>query len=150
VIRYSCHAHTHTADRAAVLVGCGPCRGHALDHLRDQAARKRKLWALQALISRIWPSFFLCCWLSAHKQHVRRVFFVTTSGVAGLRWQQAPPDGLEVGRGTTSSSHTLLQGLLLGIISGNTCVHSMRWPKPRAELWLKRCYTQYLRAVVLK
>jgi hypothetical protein len=32
--------------------------------------------------------------------------------------------------------------LLLGIISGNTCVRSMRWPpKPGAELWLKRCYS---------
>ena len=31
--------------------------------------------------------------------------------------------------------------MLLGIISGNTCVHYMRWPKPGAELWLKRCYS---------
>ena len=41
----------------------------------DQAAQNRTFWPLQALISRIWPSFFLCCWLSAHKQHTRRVFF---------------------------------------------------------------------------
>jgi hypothetical protein len=42
-----------------------------------------------------------------------------------------------------SSSHALLPGarLLLGIVSGNTCVHSMRWPKLGAELWLKRCYS---------
>jgi hypothetical protein len=39
---------------------CGACgeEGEITDHLRDQAARKRKLWALQALINRIWPSFF--------------------------------------------------------------------------------------------
>jgi hypothetical protein len=59
------------------------------DHLRDQAARKRKLWALQALqalISRIWPSFFLCCWLGAHI--INNIFveflFVATSGVVGI------------------------------------------------------------------
>jgi hypothetical protein len=33
--------------------------------------------------------------------------------------------------------------LLLGIISGNTCVHSMRWPKLGAEIWLKRCYSAH-------
>jgi hypothetical protein len=49
---------------------------------------------LQALISRTWPSFFLCCWLSAHKQHMRRVFFRRDiSGVVGLRWQQGTPMG---------------------------------------------------------
>ena len=69
-------------------------------------------------------------------------FFVTTSGVVELRWQQGTQRA--GGRSwTTSSSHTLLPGarLLLSIISGNTCVHSMRWPKPGAELWLKRCYS---------
>jgi hypothetical protein len=47
------------------------------------------------------------------------------------------------GSGITSSSHTLLPGawLLLGMISGKTCVHSMRWPKLGAELWLKRSYS---------
>jgi len=45
------------------------------EQLREQRGQNTKLWALQALISRIWPSFFLCCWLSAHKQHMRRVFF---------------------------------------------------------------------------
>jgi hypothetical protein len=70
-----------------------------LDHLRDQAARKRKLWALQALISRIWPSFFLCCWLGAHKQHIRRVFFRhdIRGGWAALAARH--PDVLAVGRG---------------------------------------------------
>jgi hypothetical protein len=41
---------------------------------REAKTRNYGLWALQALISRTWPSFFLCCWLSAHKQHIRRVF----------------------------------------------------------------------------
>jgi hypothetical protein len=56
--------------------------------LREQRGQNTKLWALQALISRI------CCWLSAHKQHIRRVFFRhDIRGGAELRWQQGPPMG---------------------------------------------------------
>jgi hypothetical protein len=35
----------------------------------------------QTPISRTWPSFLVRCWLSAYKQHIVEIFFVTTSGV---------------------------------------------------------------------
>jgi hypothetical protein len=43
----------------------------------DQAAQNRIFWPLQALISRIWPSFFLCCWLGDFKPRFRRDFYPT-------------------------------------------------------------------------
>jgi hypothetical protein len=75
-----------------------------------QAAQNRIFWPLQALISRIWPSFFLCCWFSAHKQHTRRVFVRRDirGGWAALAARH--PDGLAVGRGPHFFITQLLPG----------------------------------------
>jgi hypothetical protein len=67
---------------------------HALEQLREQGGQNTKLWALQALISRIWPSFFFC---AAGLVLINNIYveflFVTTSGVVELCWQQGTPMG---------------------------------------------------------
>jgi hypothetical protein len=89
--------------------------------------------------SRTWPSFFLCCWLSAHKQHVRDFFSSRHLGWLGCAGSKPPGWAGGGSRGHFFITHLAPRSMIaIGIISGSNCVHSMRWPKLRAELWLKR------------
>jgi hypothetical protein len=121
------------------------------EQLREQRGQNTKLWALQALISRIWPSFFLCCWLSAHKQHTRRVFFrhdirggwaaLVASPPMTWRWVAGPllhhtPYSQEHDYSSASPAVTL---------APTPCVGPSFGPN-----FGSKGATQYLRAVVLK
>jgi hypothetical protein len=117
----------------------------SVDHLRDQAARKRKLWALQALISRIWPSFFLCCWLSAHKQHIRRVFFRHDIRGGWAALAASPPRWAGGGsRGHFFITHLTPRSMVA------PWHHQWQHLRPLHALAQASGRTQYLRAVVLK
>ena len=120
------------------------------EQLREQRGQNTKLWALQALISRIWPSFFLCCWPSAHKQHIRRVFFrhdirggwaaLVASPPMTWRWVAGPL----LHHTPYSQEHDCSLASSIVTLASTPCAGPSFGPK-----FGSKGATQYLRAVVL-